>query len=159
MYSFKILLEKHFISVKRLNSSGFTMIEMLLAFSIFCLLASFIPIFFNILLHNGHTDERIQRMEWELFVSQLKKEVQRSDCAEVRNNQLVLTEDEDIVSFQKLGMNVRRQVNYQGNEVVLQNVKSIRFEIVGKKVLIEAVDTYENIYKAGVYLFINKKIE
>lgn len=155
----KILLEKLFTSARRLNSSGFTMIEMLLSFAIFCLLASFIPIFFNILFHQGFTDERIQRMEWELFFSQLKKEVQRSDFAEVRNNQLVLTEDEDIVSFQKLGMNLRRQVNYRGNEVVLQNVESICFEMAGQKVLIEAVDTNENTYKASVYLFIRKEID
>lgn len=134
------------------------MAEMLLAFSVFCLLASFIPIFFNILLQQGFSDERIQRMEWELFVSQLKKEVQKSDAVEVRNNQLILTEDEDIVSFQKLGMNLRRQVNYRGNEVVLQNLESITYEMAGQKVLIEAVDIYENTYKVGVYLFINKEM-
>lgn len=146
------------IAVKQLNNRGFTLGEMLLSFSVFCLLAVFIPVFFQIFLQQEHTSEQIQNMEWELFLSQLKKEAGGCDFAEADNsNRLVLTLNNEKISFQKYGNQLRRQVNFTGNEIVLQDLQSIHFQVAGQKIFIEAVDTHENIHKAAVYLFIGRE--
>ncbi len=149
----KTLLEERRGSVKRLNNSGFTMAEMLLSLSLFCLLASLFPLFVAMILHQEPAKERIQHMEWELFLSQLKKEVHGCDFVVVANHRLVLAKDGEQISFQKIGQQLRRQKNFQGNEIVLQNLQSVNFHAKGKKVTVEAVDVYGNVKSAEIYLF------
>lgn len=153
----KMCSEKPHGSVKRWNSTGFTLAEMLLSFSLFCLLVSFVPVLVKIIFHQEPVKERFQQMEWEVFLSQLKKEVHGCDSAIVNNDRLILMKDGDQISFQKVGNQLRRQKNYQGNEIVLQNLQSIDFQITGKKVMIEAVDVYDRVKRAEIYLFAGQK--
>lgn len=150
----KIALNRLFKSAKKSNSKGFTMVEMLFAFSIFCLVASLLPLFFNIIFHSQSIDARVQKMEWELFISQLKKEVQASDNVEVVNGELVLVNGGEIATYQKYREAIRKQVNGLGHEIVLQNVKSVRYEKTRTRLEINVENLFGKTNKANIYPFI-----
>ena len=59
---------------KALNNKGFTIVEMIISFSAFLFIVSFIPLSFRFLYQDGFVEERLQRMEWEVFIGQAKKE-------------------------------------------------------------------------------------
>lgn len=120
----------------------------------FCMLASFLPLFFSIVFNHASIDARIQKMEWELFLSQIKKEIQSCDDLLVVNGQLVLMDGTDIVTFEKYNNQLRRRVNTKGHEIVLQNVESIRFVKGGGGVKIEVKDTFAKYHTATIYSFI-----
>lgn len=131
------------------------MLEMLFSFSVFCMVASFLPLMFNIVFHNQSIDGRIQEMEWALFVNQLKKEIQASDFVDVVNGELALINGEEVVTFQKYNALLRRRVNGKGHEVVLQNVKNIRFQKIGKAIHIEVVNNFEHRNEVVIYPFVS----
>lgn len=141
-------------TVKPFNDEGFTLLETLLSFTMFCMLASFLPLFFSIMFDHSSIDARIQTMEWELFLSQIKKEIQSSNDMLVVNGQLVLMDGTDRVSFEKYNNQLRRQVNMKGHEIVLQNVASVRFVKGSGSLRIEVKDTFSRNHTANVYSFI-----
>lgn len=151
----KMLFIKQEKNANGFNNKGFTMVEMLFSFSVFCIAASFLPLMFNILFHSDSIDARIQKMEWELFVNQLKKEIQTSDNVNVVNGELILINAEETISFGKYKNILRRRVDGKGHEVVLQNVKEIQFEVLGRAVLIETVNTFEQTSKVIIYQFVS----
>ena len=69
----KMYLVKRYKLTSLFNERGFTLVDMLLAFSIFLIIAAFIPLSINMIYRIGDVDDRIQRMEWEVFISQVKK--------------------------------------------------------------------------------------
>ena len=77
-------------------------------------------------------------MEWEIFSAQLKKEVHMSVNIEVNEGRLTLAGSGESVSFERYGSNLRRRVNGQGHEVVLQNIQAASFSFQGKSLLVEA---------------------
>lgn len=131
------------------------MLEMLFSFSVFCLVASFLPLAFSILFQTHSIDVRIQKMEWELFVNQLKKEIQSGDDVEVVNGQLVIVDGEERITIQKYNDLLRRLVNMRGHEVVLQNVQSVHFEKNARSVTITVDDLYGYTHTATVFSFID----
>lgn len=146
---------KPFKNVNRLKSEkGFTMLEMLFAFSIFCLTSSFLPLLFGLIFHEHSIESRIQKLEWELFLSQLKIEIHASEDVKVVNNVLVLTNGELSVSYQQYNNQIRRRVDKKGHEIVLQNVASVFFLERDRGVVIKVEDQYNHDYLATVYPFI-----
>lgn len=139
--------------MKRWNNDGFTMIEMLLSFSIFCLIATLIPLFFRIILDDYSLEGRIQWMEWEVFVNQLHKEIKLSDRVEIVNKDLKIWIDDEIVTVQKYNDVLRRRVNMTGHEVILQNVQSVQFTKGEDFVQIEVTDTFGRTNKRKLYSF------
>lgn len=150
----KIHLRKKSKNVKCLSERGFTMLEMLFSFSIFCLIASFLPLMFTIMFNYESVEGSIQKMEWELFVSQLKKEVQSSDTAEVVNGELTLFHGTQKTSFQQYRNLMRRRVDDRGHEVVLQNVEQVIFEKKGSSISVEVNDRFGKNHHATIFLFI-----
>ncbi len=137
-----------------LNNKGFTMLEMLFSFSIFCMVASFLPLFFTILFSQNSIDARIQQMEWELFINQLKKEVQASEFSDVVNGDLTLLYGEEIIVYQQYKNLVRRRVDAKGHEVVLQNVQEIRFEKRNHAIWIEVNNIFGQRESRAIHMFI-----
>jgi competence protein ComGF len=115
-------------NARRLNNKGFTMLEMLFAFSIFCLIISYVPIFYKIVIHEDSLNRRLQEMEWEVFVSQVKKEIRMSDRLQISGSKLFLEKDGRLILYEKYGDNLRRRVDFSGHEVLLQQVDSIDFK-------------------------------
>jgi competence protein ComGF len=113
-----------------LNNQAFTLVETLFAFSIFTMMIFFISPVFHIILNNTDLKERLQIMEWEVFCSQIKKEIRMSKNAEVVAGNLILTKDTQTVIYEKYNTALRRRVNNSGHEILLQNVSIVTFTLI-----------------------------
>lgn len=151
----RILSNKKRKNVRGLNEQGFTMLEMLFSFSLFCLMVTFLPPLFQIVFNDHGIEARIQKMEWELFISQTKKEIQSSDFVDVLNGELTLIRGDETISYQKYQNLLRRQVNRKGHEVLLQNVRAVSFEKYGNGIKIEVSDLFKRSNVAIIYPFIS----
>lgn len=139
----KMLLGKQSSYMKESHENGFTFIEMLCAFSLFLILLSFIPLCIPLIYQDGFVQERLQRMEWEVFHSQLKKELRMSDEVTVSSSKLTLIKNTETIVYEKYGPSIRRRVNFQGHEIMLQNIQSLQFENTLKGIRISIVDQFE----------------
>lgn len=128
--------------MKLLHNKGFTFIEMIFAFSFFLLIVSFYPVFFQLVSQSGFVEERLQRMEWEVFSAQVKKEIRMSDSIRVENNRLMLKIDKMSIMYEAYNSNIRRRVDLKGHEIMLQNIKAVSFEVIPKGVRITVKDQY-----------------
>ncbi|WP_428909099.1 competence type IV pilus minor pilin ComGF [Niallia sp. Krafla_26] len=125
------------------SNKGFTLVEMLVAFSIFLIIASFIPLSIKMMIQNEIVDERLQRMEWEVFISQVKKEVRMSDTITINHNRLLLNSNGKNIIYEQYGPSIRRRVDLKGHEIYLQNIKSVTFEKLNQGVKISVQDIYD----------------
>jgi len=134
---------KRSISMKGYNCNGFTFIEMLCAFSMFLIIISFIPLSISLIYQDGFVKERLQRMEWEVFLSQLKKEVRMSETVTVTSSRITLVKDNQTITYEKYGLSsIRRRVNYQGHEIMLQNIQTVQFENTSKGIQVSVIDQF-----------------
>jgi competence protein ComGF len=152
----KMSSAKPFKLMNLFNNKGFTLVEMILAFSIFLIIVSFIPISISMLYQNGLVDERLQKMEWEVFIAQVKKEVRISDRINVDNNKLYLAKDGQTIVYESYGSNIRRKVDLKGHEIMLQNVKTVTFEKIVRGVKISVQDLYNQSETSMIRSFISE---
>lgn len=138
----RMYLVKRSKYVKPYHNNGFTFIEMIFAFSIFLLIVSLFPLVFQLLSQNGFVEERLQRMEWEVFSAQVKQEVRMCDSLKIENNRMLLRKDKESIMYEKYGSSIRRRVDLKGHEIMLQNIQTVTFEEVIKGVRISVVDQY-----------------
>ncbi len=113
-----------------------------------------LPIF-QIILNTKDKQTSIQAMEWEVFCSQIKKEIRMSSHAEVLSARLILTKDSDTVIYEKYGSNLRRRVNSNGHEIILQNVSQYTFSIFKNVVTVFVIDTWGKEHSVTVYPLVN----
>ncbi|MDF2038592.1 prepilin-type N-terminal cleavage/methylation domain-containing protein [Bacillus sp. CMF12] len=138
-------------SVKYFNNNGFTMLEMLFAFSIFLMIVSFLPVSFNFLFQDWKMEARTQRLEWHVFINQLKKEIRLADTADISPVSIVLTIDGKSVIYEKYGSNLRRRVDMKGHEIVLQKLDAITFSSFNGGVEINVSDNFDQEQSAFLY--------
>ncbi|WP_257984472.1 competence type IV pilus minor pilin ComGF [Neobacillus cucumis] len=136
------------------NDKAFTLIEVLIAFSIFSTIIFFMAPIFNILLNQKSTKMELQGMEWEVFCSQIKKEIATVSRAEVISGRLILTKGTDTIQYEKYGSYLRRRVNSTGNETILQNVSVYSLSIVNNGVKIIVVDLWGKEYSVTAYSYL-----
>jgi len=141
--------------VKRLNNRGFTLLEMLIALSLFMIIAASMVPLLKIMHENAETSRRISDMEWEVFCSQSKKEIRMSTKVNVLNNKLVLENSFGTVIYEMYGDKLRRRVNFSGHEVILQNVNGVAFEKLKSTLTISAEDLDGNVRKVSVTPFLS----
>ncbi|RXI99588.1 hypothetical protein DS745_14790 [Anaerobacillus alkaliphilus] len=107
------------------HKNGFTLVEVLIAFSILILLTSFLPQAIKVIRFEP---KLLHHMETSLFFQQLTLDVQLSSTIQVANNILYLQQNnEEEVTYAYFQNRVRRQVNHKGQEIVLQNISTIKF--------------------------------
>lgn len=150
----KILMKEKQLFVTHLNSQGFTMIEVIISFSIYCILAAFLPVIFTIILNMNHVTNRTQQLEFELFIGQLNTELQGCDYIDVRNGKLYLQSAGEEITFEKYGTSIRRLVQYRGHELILQNIKSIEFSKSQNSINIKVVDQDYFVYEDQLFPFL-----
>jgi competence protein ComGF len=105
-----LLLIKQRCALPR-NEKGFTLIEALFALSVFSILIFYMTPMLQILLINIDSKPDIQRLEWEVFGSQVKKEIRSCSRAQVISGKLYLTKEPDTIVYEKYGNNLRRRLN------------------------------------------------
>jgi competence protein ComGF len=140
--------------VKCQNESAFTLLEVLFAFSIFMTIVFFMVPMLHIVLDKKDSNGRLQEMEWDVFCSQIKKEIRISSKAEVVSGRLVLTNNNESINYEKYGSNLRRRVNSSGHETLLQNVSSVTFIRNNNSVKIIVLDVWGKEYNVVVHSYI-----
>lgn len=146
--------KRKFLYVTIFNHQGFTMVEMLVSFSIYCMLASFLPYIFSIILNMTHVANRTQQLEFEIFISQLNTELQGCDYVEVKNGKLYMQSVGDLVTYEKYGPYIRRLVQFQGHEIVLQNISSVEFKQNQHSISIYVIGNNHVIYEDQLFPFL-----
>lgn len=141
------------------NEKGFTLVEMLIAFMAFCMLASFFPLAIQTVTSHKYLDQRNQRLEWEVFLSQVKKETRLSSQVTILGDKLLLQKNGDTILYEKYGSNLRRRVNYTGHETLLQNVASVRFIKASGGFGIYVQDLEQIEYSATIRSFISLEVK
>ncbi|CAG9609353.1 competence type IV pilus minor pilin ComGF [Pseudoneobacillus rhizosphaerae] len=136
-------------------NSGFTLAESLMGLAAFCLLAALLPLSFQVFSKVDQGNSRLQTMQWEVFSSQIKKEIRMSQKINPQVNKLLLTRDTDSILYEKFGTNVRRRVNLTGNEILLQNVKSIQFDYIKNGTIVMVEDIWSKKYSFTTRSYIN----
>lgn len=137
------------------NEKAFTLIESLFALAIFSILVFFMAPLMQIVLNNEAIQGEDQPLEWEVFSSQLKREVRSYMKVEVLSGRLFLTKDAETIQYERYGTNLRRRVNSTGNEIVLQNVSDVVFVLLNNAVKVTVKDTWGKQYSIVIYSFIN----
>jgi competence protein ComGF len=130
------------------------MLEMIFSFSIFLIIAAFLPLCFKAVFQEEPLRMNRHKMEWEVFVNQLKEEVRQSDEILVFSNKLIVRKNGDDVIYERYGTNLRRRVNFAGHEVVLQNMKSATFSPIPNGFILNVEDTYQETYQVAVRSFL-----
>lgn len=137
------------------SEEAFTLLEILFSFMVFTVMVFFISPLFTILLQHNDVQKRLQTMEWEVFCSQIKKEIRMSTKIQVVSNHLELTEDTGTITYEKYENLLRRRVNNTGHEVMFQNISAVKFTLISSTLNITAWDLNQREYKVNVYPYIS----
>ncbi len=108
------------------NESGFTMLEAVMTIFIFTLILSFIPFMYQSFVSIERSIELEEEYEWNLFLIQLRNELQGGDQWQVRGSRLFIEKNHLVIQYEPYGQVVRRRVNETGHEIVLQSVEKIQ---------------------------------
>lgn len=115
------------------KQAGFTILNMLFAFTVFLLLISFFPIAIKVM----KTEIPTIPYSVDLFFEYIQNDIIQAKELTVSGSTLYLSMDNgDTIHYQKYNMNIRRQVNGVGNEILLQNANTIHYEIVSNGVVV-----------------------
>jgi competence protein ComGF len=107
------------------------------------------------MLGNNNFQERRQELEWEVFCSQMKKEIRMSTKVQVSGSSLILTEDVGTVVYEQYENVLRRRVNLTGHEVLLQNISNVNFTLLKNSINVAIKDLNGKDYTVMVYSFLN----
>jgi competence protein ComGF len=154
-----VIFPKKYQNALLLNEKGFTIVEMLIAFMAFCMLVSFFPLAIQTVASNKYMEQRNQKLEWEVFLSQVKKETRLSSQVTVLGDKLLLQKNGETILYEKYGTNLRRRVNYTGHETLLQNVASVRFIKASGGFTIHIKDLEQKEYSANIRPFISIEVK
>jgi competence protein ComGF len=124
----------------------------------FTIIVFFMVPVLQIILTNKDTQVSLQEMEWDVFCSQIKKEIRMSSRAEVVAGRLVLTKNNETIFYEKYGNNLRRRVNSTGHEILLQNVSEVTYSLLNNAVRIKVKDLWGKEYRVTVYSYIDWKV-
>jgi competence protein ComGF len=141
--------------VKSINSKGFTFVEMLIAFALFLAIVSLIPTGLQIMVKEGPLEKTQQRLEWEVFISLVKKEIRMSEEVSIDNNKIWLKKSGHTILYEKYGANIRRRVDFKGHEIVLQKVNAVSFESEFHGVRISVEDAFNQNYSTKIFTMIS----
>jgi len=103
----------------RLNSKGFTLIEVLLSLQILLITLMFLPSLVQLL----QPETNYSDYETDQFIRFLEREIQTGEIIAVENQQLLLlNHQQQFVTIEQYQSVIRRRVNQTGHEILLQHV-------------------------------------
>lgn len=130
------------------NEAGFTLIEVMVTFAIFLIIASVIPQYFKLISFDARYN---QRLETSIFFQQLANDVHEAAQINVLNNILYLEKmNNQTVTYAFSQQRIRRQVNNQGQEIVLLNVQQIQFSKWVNGIDIVVYDRFNQSYEKRI---------
>ncbi|MBU3572462.1 prepilin-type N-terminal cleavage/methylation domain-containing protein [Priestia aryabhattai] len=137
------------------SEKGFTLVEMLVSFTLFLIIVSFFPIIIPLAKQTYNPDFSMNEMEWEIFVNQLAMEYR--EAKEVRIHATTLTlkmETNQVITYERYEDKIRRRVDESGHEVVLQHIKNIMYEQQKERLLIRSTDGVNKVREETITTFL-----
>jgi competence protein ComGF len=142
------------------QSRGFTIIEMLIVLSVVLLIVSFFPILLDIRWLQTEKQSQFNRLEWQVLLQQLKQEMRESRQIASDGEKLYLYKrGGEEVCLEQYGSFVRRRVNSQGNEIVLQSISSIQYKLAENGVEVMVIANDGKRYSAFICTFFPIKVK
>lgn len=136
--------------------SGYTLLEMLFALSLFLLILSFITSTVSLLRYHGSGTTASTEMTWTLFVQQTKKEMREALAIDIGEGVMdVLIKGEhgmETISYEQYGYVLRRRVNGAGHEVLLYDVTTFTIKPVYRGVQLTIEHENGNTYETTIHL-------
>lgn len=130
------------------KQAGFTLLEVMIAFAIFLMIASLTPQFFKLI---SFQPKLLQRAETGIFFQQLAIDVHQSAQIEVVNNTVYLQQSQDrTVTYAYFYNRIRRRVNNSGQEIVLQKVAAVQFSQWKNGIDVTVKDIYNQSHERRV---------
>ncbi|RFB10585.1 prepilin-type N-terminal cleavage/methylation domain-containing protein [Bacillus sp. HNG] len=130
------------------NEKGFTLIEMLVTFSILLVILAFIAPFLSVIFRDN--GEQFNKLEWQILLQQMKMEIREAREITVSSRESVSFYNVagDVVSFEKYTNKIRRRVNSKGHELLLQHITDVTFEPRTNGFMIKVVTVDGKTYQA-----------
>jgi competence protein ComGF len=128
------------------EQEGFTLIEMLICLSIFFIIFLITPRL-QPFLFSMHEYKGISLFEWNVFLKQTEIEFREAVSIQETGEKLRFrSRTNELITYQLNGTRLIRKVNQSGYEILLQNVRSVTFQLSENKLSITAVDTQNTTY-------------
>lgn len=127
------------------NNKGVTLLEVLFSITIYMVIIMTIPSILKFI----NVEHKLPSYEVELFYQQIGIDIREATHIEVHHEQTLLLykPDGSVVKLEKYQNVIRRRVNNLGQEVLVQNIKSISFFIKNNGVEVVLMDREDNLYK------------
>jgi competence protein ComGF len=136
------------------KEGGFTLLEMLITFSLFLMIMSFLPVMIKMTKEQQVAAVSLSKLEWDIFLQQLTFEVREGYDVECNNQQLTFTNyGQQKVTYERYGQMIRRRVAGAGHEVLLQNISSVQFIRVNGGIVVQVRDLENRLYAERISLF------
>lgn len=130
----------------KLNEKGFTILEMLFSLTLFLLIVGFLPLGLRTVVEFNQFEKRMQRLEWEVFISQVKKEMRMAEQITVQHDRIFVYRNNEKILYEKYGSSLRRRVDLKGHEILIQNIKSVGFSYQAGQLAITIIDLFGQEY-------------
>ncbi|GEK91355.1 competence type IV pilus minor pilin ComGF [Alkalibacterium kapii] len=143
------------------NDKGFSLLEVIITLSVLssCVLLLSFAISQIQTSRSLIKDER--QIEWHLFINQLEYELRESETVRTTKSELTLikTDPSDqlkkTITYNRRFSIIRRQVDSQGHQPILLEVKSIEFGLLDEKLTIEVIFQNDETYQAAFRVRMN----
>ncbi|WP_179885009.1 competence type IV pilus minor pilin ComGF [Bacillus sp. AFS015802] len=122
---------------QRKDERGFTLIEALLNFSLFCMISFSLPFVMKGFFIIKHELVPPRYYEWNLFSESIRKELREADAVVVMPQQISFVVEGETILYEKYNQSIRRRVNNRGHEIVLQEVSQFTFSSINQGVHME----------------------
>ncbi len=120
----------------RNNEKGMTLLELMLTVTILIAIVSVMPLLMNAAVKSTGAD--LQHQEAQLFFRLFCKEVREASRVTIVGDNVELLKTDGVrVLYERYGSSIRRRVNGTGHEVVLQDIRRMKVDLLGQKVTIE----------------------
>lgn len=153
------LIEKRKVKyVKKLkNEKGFTLLETLFSLVLFLMIISISTSSIKSFVKRNYSYESVNRLELDNFIKEVQKEANKSIGFTVHSDRLLFEEFNQVtISYRKYATIIRRQRLGLGHEIVLQNIRDIKFEQISERqILVKVIDLNGGIYEKTIRMFIN----
>lgn len=138
-------------SVIFLNEKGFTLLELLFSLVTFLAVTALVLQLVTSIYTAGRKDSGVQPKEWEIFIGQLKRQVNIANGMEAGGGKIHLLIRGQLIEIQQYQDKVRRLVDGAGHDVMLQHAASFTAKKEGGGLLVSVTDLEGKIYAAQIY--------
>ncbi|MEH7611238.1 MULTISPECIES: competence type IV pilus minor pilin ComGF [Bacillaceae] len=139
------------------NEKGFTLLETLFSLVLFLMIISISTSSIKSFVKRNYSYESVNRLELDNFIKEVQKEANKSIGFTVHSDLLLFEEFNQVtISYRKYATIIRRQRLGLGHEIVLQNIRDIKFEQISERqILVKVIDLNGGIYEKTIRMFIN----